>query len=183
MTEQLHTAGKPGNFLAYLKNMAKHNQILLEHLNTPQMKNATYVSLTTLNELLEIMTSKYITSQLVSEIKESRFYAIMADEVTSYNNEILALCVRFVDKNSAIREEFFSFTKVHRITGAVLAPDIKNTLETSGLLVQDIRGQGYDGAANMASDTVGVQGRIKADSPKATYVHCNGHCLNLVIAA
>ena len=45
-----------------------------------------------------------------------------------------------------------------------------------------MRGQGYDGASNMASDSVGVQARIKQAAPLATYVHCNGHCLNLVIS-
>ena len=45
-----------------------------------------------------------------------------------------------------------------------------------------IRGQGYDGASSMASAARGVQARIKEVSPKAVYVHCNSHVLNLVIA-
>ena len=44
-----------------------------------------------------------------------------------------------------------------------------------------MRGQGYDGASNMASNRVGVQARIRQEAPLAVYVHCNGHCLNLVI--
>ena len=34
----------------------------------------------------------------------------------------------------------------------------------------------------MASDNVGVQRCIRDQSPKAVYVYCSGHCLNLVIA-
>ena len=34
----------------------------------------------------------------------------------------------------------------------------------------------------MSSGAVGVQARIKKQAPLATYVHCNGHCLNLVIS-
>ena len=45
-----------------------------------------------------------------------------------------------------------------------------------------MRGQGYDGASNMSSGTSGVQARIKKEAPLATYVHGNGHCLNLVIS-
>lgn len=45
-----------------------------------------------------------------------------------------------------------------------------------------MRGQGYDGASNMSSGAVGVQARIMKEAPLATYVHCNGHCLNLVIS-
>ena len=45
-----------------------------------------------------------------------------------------------------------------------------------------MRGQGYDGASNMSSEAVGVQTRIREKSPLATYIHCSGHCLNLVIS-
>ena len=45
-----------------------------------------------------------------------------------------------------------------------------------------MRSQGYDGASNMSSGRVGVQARIREKAPLATYVHCNGHCLNLVIS-
>ena len=45
-----------------------------------------------------------------------------------------------------------------------------------------MRGQGYDGAASMSSTRVGVQARIKQDAPKAFYIHCSGHCLNLVLS-
>ena len=47
--------------------------------------------------------------------------------------------------------------------------------------VENIRGQGYDGASNMSSECVGVQAQIKELSPLATYIHCSSHQLNLVI--
>ena len=34
----------------------------------------------------------------------------------------------------------------------------------------------------MACERVRVQGRIRREAPLATYVHCIGHALNLVIA-
>ena len=55
------------------------------------------------------------------------------------------------------------------------------TLQSKGLELKHIRGQGYDGASNMSSAR-GVQGRIKEKSPLAVYMHCNSHVLNLVIA-
>ena len=33
----------------------------------------------------------------------------MADEVTSQNEQILSICVRFVDKNKNSRDEFLEF--------------------------------------------------------------------------
>ena len=47
--------------------------------------------------------------------------------------------------------------------------------------IKSLRGQGYDGAANMAIERVGVQSRIRGHAPLASYTHCAGHCLNLVV--
>jgi len=55
-------------------------------------------------------------------------------------------------------------------------------LKEWGLHLDDIVGQGYDGAASMSSERVGLQARIRAEAPLAVYVHCSGHSLNLVIA-
>ena len=73
-----------------------------------------------------------------------------------------------------MREEFLTFIKLERITGEKIAEN--------NVPVTNKRGKGYDGASNMSSSTSGVQARIKKEAPLATYVHCNGHCLNLVIS-
>jgi hypothetical protein len=44
-----------------------------------------------------------------------------------------------------------------------------------------MRGQGYDGAANMAGKFSGVRTRIQTEIPEAYYVHCYAHCLNLAV--
>ena len=71
--------------------------------------------------------------------------------------------------------------QLDRITGQCIAEGIIGFLRDVGLEVEKVRGQGYDGASNMASARVGVQARIKELAPLATYMHCSGHCLNLVI--
>ena len=48
-------------------------------------------------------------STVIDEVKAAKFYAVMADEVTSHNVEHLAICRRFVDEKSDIREEFVIF--------------------------------------------------------------------------
>ena len=45
-----------------------------------------------------------------------------------------------------------------------------------------MRGQSYDGASNMSNNRVGVQAQIREKAPLATYIHCSGHCINLVIS-
>lgn len=45
------------------------------------------------------------------------------------------------------------------------------------------RGQGYDGAGNMAGKCSGAAKRITDKHPKAPYVHCGSHALNLSVAS
>lgn len=45
----------------------------------------------------------------------------------------------------------------------------------------DVRGQGYDGAGNMAGREKGCAARIKSKYPDACYVHCHSHQLNLCV--
>ena len=97
-----------------------------------------------------------------------------------HKEEHLAICARFVDEKKDVREEFLTFIKLEMITGEKIAENILAFLKENNVPVTNIRGQGYDGASNMSSSTSGVQGRIKKEAPLATYVHCNGHCLNLV---
>lgn len=179
--EKLNTPGNPGNFLSLLKLLAKYNETLHEHLRAPTMKCVTHMSPQTQNELVEIIGKHIILRDVVEEIIQSKYYSVLADEVTSHNTEHLALCARFVDAGGDIREEFLSFQQLDRITGQCIAEGIVGFLKDVGLQVENIRGQGYDGASNMASERVGVQARIKELAPLATYMHCSGHCLNLVI--
>ena len=177
------SCGNTGNFLAALEMIANHDDILKQHLDNIQLssRNVTYMSPLIQNEIIEIIGQDIILKNLLEEIKAAKFYSIIADEVTSHNKEQLALCARFIDKNNDVREDFIAFIHLPRITGEVIAETIVSTLQGLGLEIENVRGQGYDGAANMSSDNVGVQRRIRERSPKAVYVHCSGHCLNLVI--
>ena len=85
----------------------------------------------------------------------------------------MPLCIRFVDEQKDIREEFIQFSTLVRVTGEAIAAQICNDLAGLDLDVKNIRGQGYDGASNLSSERIGVQ----AQSPLAT-----SHCLNLVIS-
>ena len=57
-----------------------------------------------------------------------------------------------------------------------------SNLKMLGLELDNIHGQGYDGASNMSSVNAGVQEIIKNELPSTAYLHCSGHCLNFVIA-
>jgi hypothetical protein len=90
--------------------------------------------------------------------------------------------VRFYDHSAGeVKEHFLGFVEAHSTTGEALAEAFLNTLEEYGIDVNKIRGQGYDGAANMAGKHRGVQARIRQRVPYANYTHCRAHSLNLAI--
>ena len=180
--EQQHCRGNPGNFLALLKLLSNHNEKLKQHLEKPKLKNATYLSPQSQNEMIDIIGKHMIQAKIVEEVRHAQMYTVLADEVTSHNVELMPMCVRFVDKDLNIREELLEICTLPRITGRHIASAIKDVLSHLSIEIADCRGQGYDGASNMSSENVGVQALIKKDAPKAVYMHCNGHCLNLVIA-
>ena len=88
-------------------------------------------------------------------------------QAASHNQEQIALCIRFVDKNQDIREEFIKFEALERTTAHHIASSIKNSLQQIGLDISLCRGQGYDGCTTMAGEKVGVQGIIKQVAPLA----------------
>ena len=169
-----------GNFLAILNYSIKSgNTILATHFNEAS-KNAIYTSKTIQNQIIEII-GEHIRERILTEIKEAKYYSILCDEVSDVSNkEQVSIVLRFVDGSNCIREEFLDFISTERITGEVLACNIKITLAKYGLELKNCRGQGYDGASNMSARH-GVQGILSRENGKALYIHCNSHILNLCI--
>ena len=149
---------------------------LNDHLNSPVARNATYLSSKFQNEIINIIAYDVLQKDLINEIKEAKFFAILADEVASHRVEQLPLCMRFVDDKKNIREEFIEFGKCTQVNGEAITNEKIRILEKAGLNIKDYRRQGYDGASNMSLEVVGVQGRIKA-----VCTHCCGHNFALVV--
>lgn len=121
--ECLHSEGNPGKFLALLKLLSKDNCILESHLMQPRMKNCTYMSPDIQNELIDIIGEHVIRADITDEIHNAKFFAIMVDEVTNHNRVQMSLCVRFVDSDDNIREEFIDFISLLRQSGEFVTQD------------------------------------------------------------
>lgn len=80
-----------------------------------------------------------------------------------------------------IEEGFLGFTKVTDLSGENLANTIIEKLKAADLDIAFLRGQAYDGGANMSGAFKGVQARILNMQPLAIYTHCANHRLNLVL--
>ena len=72
------------------------------------------------------------------------------------------------------------FYEVSSTTEENLAKAAKDVLLRLNLLLSGLRGQTYDGAANMSGNSKGAQARIREKQPLVLYVHCCPHCVNLV---
>jgi hypothetical protein len=126
---------------------------------------------------------KFLAAKIIEEIGEDRF-AILADESSDVSHkEQLALCLRFVDKLGRPCEHFIRVVHVDDITSLSLKEATEAVLDSHGLIVTSIRGQGYDGASNMKGDIKGLKTLIMQVSPFAYYVHCFAHQLQLVLVA
>ena len=106
----------------------------------------------------------------------------MADETQDISTtEQISLCVRYINREYEVCEEFLGFTKVSKMDAESIADAIVSTVKHWGLDMACLVGQRYDGAAVMSSSKNGVQSKIAAKYPNATYVHCRSHVLNLAI--
>lgn len=108
-------------------------------------------------------------------------YAIMAtDEKTGQ----LALCLRDVSLEGAVRERLLALTDIQRFDAKSIMAATEGQLEQKGTDQLKSVGQTYDGAAVMSVDVWGVQAQFQIQHPEATYVHCYAlHCYKIQLTA
>ena len=82
----------------------------------------------------------------------SGIFSVIADEARDCSNqEQMPLIIRYVDEHREIQEMFIAFIKCDQGTrGEEIARLIKASCLSSCLNFNLCRGQGYDGAGNMA---------------------------------
>ena len=155
------------------------DKVLEEHFKTAP-KTATYRSKTIQNQLISCC-GDHIRNVIIKELREAKYFSILADEaVDRSNKEQMSLVLRYVDKIGQIKEEFVKFIECDDgISGEAMARKVATNIAELKLEMSDCRGQGYDGAGNMAGKYRGTAARIQRDHPKAVYVHCASHRLNL----
>ena len=169
-----------GNFQGLVEFRAETDKVLQQHLESAPC-NAKYLSPDVQNDLVSACGYQ-IRKKLVTEIEEAKYFAILADETTDTSTcEQVSICIRFVDASGKLREEFLGFVQASSTTGCNLANLLLSSLQSWGLDPAYMRGQGYDGAANMCGKFNGVRSIIQQKYPRAVYVHCQAHAINLVV--
>ena len=127
------------------------------------------------------MLGKNGPEEIIQEVKESEVFSVIADETKDLKKEQLSLVLRYY-YNGAVHESFLDFQQATRLDAEGLKDKIIHCLERYGLEYRtNLVGQGYDGASVMSGKHSGLEARIKTGAKHAFYVHCNAHCLNLVL--
>ena len=93
--------------------------------------NAIYISWFTQNAIIEEI-GKLMTEDIVKEVREAKFYSILADETTdSSTQEHLSITLRYIS-NAQLYENFLIFVSISDSTAAGIAKVILETLQEKG---------------------------------------------------
>nr|GEV39911.1 hypothetical protein [Tanacetum cinerariifolium] len=170
-----------GNLLELVDLIASYNKdVARVVLNAPE--NAKYTSPDVQKEILQMYVMK-VQESIRDEIGNAKFCLIINESQDESKKEQMAICVRFVDRKGYIKERFLDLVHVKDTNALTMKNEILSFLSYLKLDVQDIRGQGYDGASNMRGEWNRLKALILNECPFAYYVHCFAHQLQLALVA
>ena len=145
-------------------------------------RNAQYTSPAIQNEIINVMATM-VRQEICTGVQQAGYFSILADETKDTSKqEQLSIAIRYFDcAASCLRERFLTFIIASKLTAEELSKYILDTLKAYNLDANMIVSQGNDGASVMSGHCNGVQQCIRKVVPQAIYIHCQAHCLNLVL--
>ncbi|KAJ8881132.1 hypothetical protein PR048_017605 [Dryococelus australis] len=163
-----------GNFKDLLDFRVEAGDSILHEQLKSGIGNAKYTFEKLQNELIEL-SEKILRETLVEKVHSSAGFSILADK----SCDISGIFPWGFD--ISIKKIFFGMMPITDQSAEVIANKILNACTQFALDMEKCIGQGYDGCSTMAGKEGGVQALIKNKFPKATFVHCSSHRLNLVV--
>ncbi|CAN6715584.1 unnamed protein product [Malus baccata var. baccata] len=144
------------NFLGLLEMIAEFDPIMQKHFRLIENKEIHhhYLSHKIQNELIATLASKVKTA-IIKKVKEAKFFSVILDCTPDASH-------------------------VEQMTLILRCVDLSNVLKSLDLDIDNVRGQGYDNESNMRGKHQGVQKRLLDINPRAFYMPCGSHCLNLI---
>lgn len=173
-----------GNFKDMVVLISQHSPTLSVHINQLMAKGKkenSFISWDRQNSLIDSI-AQYISSVIRTQIVKAGYFSICMDTTFDVSHkEQLSFIARYIFK-SKIHERIIAITESPLTTGKVLFDMFKCVMEKCGLnWKKNLVGQSYDGAANMRGSYSGLQARILDENPKALFVWCHAHRLNLIV--
>jgi hypothetical protein len=181
-----------GNFLKAIEMISTFDPVMREHVNRVEKSQKHlermphYLGSQIQNELIDLLSSK-VKSTILEMIRTSKYFSVILDcTPDASHTEQISVVLRYVtlDNNTKkvkINESFIAFYPISDSTGEAFCQFVIELFQSLNLNFHDMRGQGYDNGANMRGKHVGLQKRISDINPRAFFVPCFAHSLNLVV--
>ena len=175
-----------GNFLGIFELLARRDPMLKELQDRVKNKNTKdhYLSPTIQNELIELLATE-VEKENLQQLKLAKYFSIIFDCTPDMSHhEQMSVILRYVlcnEEAAVVKETFFGYLRISDSTGKGLLDAFLEKATELQLELSDCRGQSYDNGANMKGKHSGVQARMLDINPKAVYVPCANHTLNLVV--
>ena len=185
-SEEVLGSPRNGNFLGIFELLARRDPILKELQDRIKNKNTKdhYLSPTIQNELIELLATE-VEKENLQQLKLAKYFSIILDCTPDMSHhEQMSVILRYVlcnEEAAVVKETFFGYLRISDSTGKGMLDAFLEKATELQLELSDCRGQSYDNGANMKGKHSGVQARMLDINPKAVYVPCANHTLNLVV--
>ncbi|KAK1391483.1 zinc finger MYM-type protein 1-like [Heracleum sosnowskyi] len=146
--DESSTSRNRGNLIEIVKTFGRLSSDISNVVLENAPKNATYTSPKVQKDILHIFASK-VRNKIRNEIGDSKFCILVDEALDASQKEQMAIVLRFVDVYGVISERFFDIVNVLDTTSLTLKKELYDVLTRNNLSIQNMRGQGYDGASNM----------------------------------
>jgi hypothetical protein len=165
-----------GNLSQLLRFQAEVSPCLRDWLK----RKTTWTDWTIQNELMERVSMNILRTVLTS--MKNKYFVIIADETSDISRvEQLVVVIRHVSDDLEVKEDLLGLYSMSKCDSASIFAALEDVLLRCALSADNLRGQAYDGASTMKGEINGVAARFLEKQPRATYVHCQAHCLNLAV--
>lgn len=174
-----------GNFIELLKVIGRHSAPVMMHLekiNKSNHNRLTFMSSKSQEKLLSIL-GEIVRAQILKDVKSACHFAVIIDTTTDISNqEQFKFIVRYVNSTGVLEERLLALETASDATGqGLFNTSCKITSKYVISWEKHLCPQSYDGAASMQGIYSSLRSFIQNENPRAIYVWCFAHILNLVV--
>lgn len=148
-----------GNYREMMDYTIKQNDVIAKAFkNAPH--NNQMLSPSIQKDITECFARK-ILDIIREEIGNGGVFSLLVDECRDVSDkEQMAVVLQYVNKSGVLNESFVGVAHVEETTASYLKSSIDFILAKFGLSLNQVRGQGYDGASNMSGEFNGLKAKI-----------------------